>query len=771
MFFRFLRLRLGGGECGLGDHAAVDEDGQIGERAALDAQTDGFDGVPGRIVLRFGRGSFGRDVRFPGGVEPVLAGVVFDGDEGGKFLFCEVAQMGDFRDRLRGDEQTPGLGHAQGQLHEVDLPFGLLFPAVDLGEDVNGVGPGREQLELAPVGAQLVLAVEDEAADAAAFAVVFAALFLLVDHAVAEIRIVAAEVVELADEILFGQDDDFVSAVLADADEAVELVAHHRVFALDFGADVAVLAVPADLDVVEGGLLAVDLVEVFDLGAAGIGFAVLVDEFAQIIDGVVAQVVEVFAQLLHGVEDLAQFTLVFLDVEAADAPDGQGQQFVDVLVGDFAHEQRAERLQPGADLFVLLLLAAALLDALVDAVLEEDLGQGLGEEELGLTAVLVLQLQIEVFQEFFGVAADHLMHGHLHGLAVADDRHVDRDGDGALRVHVEGLKGLLGVRAAHGDDADLHLFGGVVVDAGDAYLVLFGRLFDGGDEALGGGGRGDLADDQLPAVDLDPRAEDDAAVAVVVLPGVHESALEEVGIKLEGFAPQRRDLGLQKFVEIVGHDARGHADGDAVAAQHEERGDLDRQDHGLLIAAVVGIHEFGDLVGKQHFAAQGRKAALDIPWRGGGTAGEDVAEVPLLGDEVLLVGQHHQGVADGGVAVGVVVHGVADDVGGLVGPAVVDAVEHPEDAALDGFEAVVHVGDGPVLDDVGGVVEEVAVHHGPEIGVAVAAALADGGLAVALGLGNFRDGGVEDFGRLFSGIVRAGIFGDVTHTWRPPGWS
>ncbi|MPM79347.1 hypothetical protein SDC9_126380 [bioreactor metagenome] len=171
------------------------------------------------------------------------------------------------------------------------------------------------------------------------------------------------------------------------------------------------------------------------------------------------------------------------------------------------------------------------------------------------------------------------------------------------------------------------------------------------------------------------------------------------------------------------HDPGGHADRDAVAAEHQERRDFHRQHHRLLASPVVGVHEFGDVVVEQHLAPHRRKTALDITRRGGGTAGQQVAEVPLFGDEIFLVRQHHQRVADRSVAVRMVVHGVADHVGGFVGASVVDLVERPEDAPLDRLQAVVHVGNRAVFDHIAGVFEEVPVHHGAEI--FVGAALAD----------------------------------------------
>ena len=56
-----------------------------------------------------------------------------------------------------------------------------------------------------------------------------------------------------------------------------------------------------------------------------------------------------------------------------------------------------------------------------------------------------------------------------------------------------------------------------------------------------------------------------------------------------------------------------------------------------------------------------------------------------------------------------VLHCVADDVGDLDEAPVVLVVQRPKNAALDRLEAVRQVRDGAVADDVGGVVEEAAV--------------------------------------------------------------
>ena len=136
------------------------------------------------------------------------------------------------------------------------------------------------------------------------------------------------------------------------------------------------------------------------------------------------------------------------------------------------------------------------------------------------------------------------------------------------------------------------------------------------------------------------------------------------------------------------------------------QGSVDR----FLVAAVVAGDELGDLVVEQFRARQFREPALDVTRRGGGVAGEDVAEVSLAFDEVTLVRQHHERVADGRVAVRMILHRVTDDVGDLDEAAVVLLVQRPQDAPLHRLQAVGQVRDGAVADDIGGVIEEPAIH-------------------------------------------------------------
>ena len=157
--------------------------------------------------------------------------------------------------------------------------------------------------------------------------------------------------------------------------------------------------------------------------------------------------------------------------------------------------------------------------------------------------------------------------------------------------------------------------------------------------------------------------------------------------------------------------SRRHADGDALRAQHQHDRQLRGQEDRLLLTAVVARLELREALVEEGLASERRQPALDVAGRCRGVPREHGAEVALSLDEVFLVRQDHQGVADRCVAVRVELHRLADDVGDLVEAPVVHGVHGGQDAPLHGFEAVAQVGDRPVHDHVAGVLEEVALHE------------------------------------------------------------
>ena len=166
------------------------------------------------------------------------------------------------------------------------------------------------------------------------------------------------------------------------------------------------------------------------------------------------------------------------------------------------------------------------------------------------------------------------------------------------------------------------------------------------------------------------------------------------------------DRRAAEVVEVVREDLGREADRDAVGALEEDDRELGGEGDRLLVAAVVAELPGGGLRVEEDVLGEGGEAGLDVPGRCGIVAGEQVAVVALRLDEPGALADGHERSADGGVAVRVQLHRGADDVGDLVKAAVVHVPERVEDAALDGFQAVVDVRDGTVEDDVAGVVEK-----------------------------------------------------------------
>jgi hypothetical protein len=138
-------------------------------------------------------------------------------------------------------------------------------------------------------------------------------------------------------------------------------------------------------------------------------------------------------------------------------------------------------------------------------------------------------------------------------------------------------------------------------------------------------------------------------------------------------------------------------------------GNFARQRYWFLVASVVARDELGQLVVEDFVARQFGEPALDVTGSRRRVAGEDVAVITLALDEVTLVRQHHERVADGSVAVRMILHRVSDDVGDLDEAPVVLLLQRPEDATLHRLQTVLEIRNRAVANDVGRVLEKVRV--------------------------------------------------------------
>ncbi len=92
--------------------------------------------------------------------------------------------------------------------------------------------------------------------------------------------------------------------------------------------------------------------------------------------------------------------------------------------------------------------------------------------------------------------------------------------------------------------------------------------------------------------------------------------------------------------------------------------------------------------------------------------GENIAEIALTVDQIPFVGKIHQCGKNRGVAMGMELHGFADDVGDLMETAVIHIVQGLQYAALNRFKTIVKMsGIARSLNDIGGVFEEILVEE------------------------------------------------------------
>ncbi|MPL58967.1 hypothetical protein SDC9_04513 [bioreactor metagenome] len=405
-----------------------------------------------------------------------------------------------------------------------------------------------------------------------------------------------------------------------------------------------------------------------------------------------------------------ELLLGFFDIVEGNAANRNFQETLDILLGHRAADLPIIGRQAFPDGLEDRFLGFLGFDPLVDPLFDEDALQGAGVDFVQQLALFYLQLPAQDAQEGGAVVADYLGSAGHHGLAVLDDQAVDRNALFALGERVKGVDDLLGVDAPLESDFDLHLIGGVVRNRGDLQLSRAGGVLHAGDEAFGGGGKGYFPDDDLLGIrGVQAGPHPYLSVPVPVFRQIHRAPGEKVGKDFELFALKTGDFGLYHLHRIVGQDLGAHAYGDALGPGEKDHREFGGEKQGFPVAPVIGIGVVGDLGIIENILGEGGSLAFDIPAGGGFVAGENVAEISLLVHEKLFVGQDHQGRADGLVAVGVVLHAMPDDIGHLVELAVVHFEEGVQNAPLDRLKPVLQIGDSPVLDDVGSVVEEVVV--------------------------------------------------------------
>ena len=326
-------------------------------------------------------------------------------------------------------------------------------------------------------------------------------------------------------------------------------------------------------------------------------------------------------------------------------------------------------------------------DGLVD--IEKNFAEALQEVQLVL---LFVHLEIESAPDAFGAPrrplgenfahAHHARHTGNENVEVAAERILQR------RRLEQLLHELVRVRAALQVDGELQTVQvGFIAHIADlADLICLDQLGDFVQNDLRGRCVGNLVDlDHVPVLDiapLCPQAERAAARFVDLL---------HLGRIVENFAARREIRGRKRVQQIrvrvfdqrdrraadLGQieraDIRRHADSDAHVGRDQHVRERCRQQHRLLHGAVVIVDKI-DGIGvdiAEQLGADRFELRFGVTRGGvGHIARIDLAEVALGVDErvqqrLVAARQTHHRLIDGGVAVRVQLHRLADDVGGF----------------------------------------------------------------------------------------------------------
>ena len=333
----------------------------------------------------------------------------------------------------------------------------------------------------------------------------------------------------------------------------------------------------------------------------------------------------------------------------------------------------------------------------------------------------------------------HVLQVHRLGAAAVQRHEVRAEGRLQRREAVELVQDDVGHRLALQFDDDAHAVPvALVADVGDPLHALvahhLGDLLDhrrlvhlignlGDDQRLALlahrlGGHPPAHHDRAAAGEVgraDAGAAEDDAAGREIGTGhdLHQSLDVDAGIV------DHRRRRVDHFAEVMRRDVGRHADGDAAGAVDEKVREARRQNHRLLLRAVVVLAEIdGVLVdvleqrvrhlGEAHFrVAHGRRRVA-----------VDRAEVPLPVDqrqaEREFLRHAHQRVIDRLVAVRVILaHHVADDERRFairLVPVAAALVHGVEDAPVHRLQPVAHVGQSAADDHAHGVIEITPPH-------------------------------------------------------------
>ncbi len=135
-------------------------------------------------------------------------------------------------------------------------------------------------------------------------------------------------------------------------------------------------------------------------------------------------------------------------------------------------------------------------------------------------------------------------------------------------------------------------------------------------------------------------------------------------------------------------------------------GKFNGQCYGFSVTAVIGKFPCCGTGIENHFKGKFGKSGFDIPRCCSAVSGENIAPVALGIDQQVFLSQLHQGISDGGIPMRMVLHGLADDIGNLVVPAILNLPHGMKNPALNRLKTVIDMRNSPFENYIGSIIEK-----------------------------------------------------------------
>ena len=132
---------------------------------------------------------------------------------------------------------------------------------------------------------------------------------------------------------------------------------------------------------------------------------------------------------------------------------------------------------------------------------------------------------------------------------------------------------------------------------------------------------------------------------------------------------------------------------------------------GFILTSVIGLHPFGGFRIENSLEGELGETRFYITRGCRSIAGEDVSPVTLTINEQIFLTELNERIADRGITMRVVLHGLTDDVSNLVILAVIDRLHGMQNTPLYRLEPILHRRHGTLEYHIRGIIQEPILVH------------------------------------------------------------